>query len=107
MSHGRRVRPGWARFRAMVLERAHYRCECSGCEHCGEGCRRPGKLEAAHVVSVYKAPEREMDPTNVRALCRFCHLQETLAERRRDTPQSVAWRQLVNELLSYNMIKCD
>ena len=91
--------PGWARFREMALNRAHYRCECSGCGHCGDGCGRPGKLEAAHIVSVWKAPGREMDPSNVRALCVKCHLQETLAERRGDTPQTLAWRQLVRDML--------
>ena len=87
----------------MVLERAHYRCECSGCGHCGEGCGRPSKLEAAHIVSVYKAPEREMDPTNVMAKCVKYRLSQTLAERRGDTPQSTAWRHLVNDLLCDKM----
>ena len=99
MASGRRMPPGWARFRRMILERAHYRCECSGCGHCGTGCGRPGKLEAAHIVSVWKDPSRELDPSNVMAKCVKCHLSQTLAERRGDTPQTLAWRQLVRDML--------
>ena len=88
MSHGRRYPKGWSRFRKMILDRDGWRCaECS----------RPGRLEVSHIVAVHVDPSRELDPANVRVLCRSCHLN---ADRKPISPETLAWRRLVADTLS-------
>ena len=66
MGHGRRYPKGWSRFRRYILDRDGWRCAA---------CSRPGKLEVSHIVAVHVDPSRELDPDNVRVLCRACHLK--------------------------------
>ena len=87
MGSGRRVPPGWPRFRLMIFDRDGYRCV---------DCGRPGRLEASHDLPVWKYPHLEMDETNVKARCRPCHLA---FDRRPTPPATVAWRQLVRDML--------
>ena len=70
-----------------LLDRDGWRCaECS----------RPGKLEVSHVIPVWKRPDLELVESNVRVLCRSCHLK---ADRKPISPETVAWRALVADML--------
>lgn len=57
----------WQRFRAHYLQMHPLCVECS----------RYGRVKAAvildHIVAFKKAPERALDETNMRPLCRACH----------------------------------
>lgn len=62
-----RIRSAAARrLRAFVLARDGYRCQ-----NCGGHA-----TEAGHIIPILFAPERQLDPANLRALCRPCNLGE-------------------------------
>ena len=77
-------------FRRAVLGRDGWRCK---------ECHRAGRLEVHHLIPVHRAPERELDPSNVVVLCRTCHLGHTRKERQQVSSQRQAWRELVEALL--------
>lgn len=60
--------PQWPKVRAAYIAK-HPLCEC-----CGEDGKTTGGLEAHHCQSFHEHPELELDPTNLIALCRRCHL---------------------------------
>src|SRR5262245_611099 len=57
----------WKRTRREALERAGYRCE-----RCGADVSARGASRVDHVVTRLEAPERALDPSNVRVLCTVC-----------------------------------
>lgn len=57
-------------FRRQMYERDSYTCLHCG-RHGGDGARCD--LELDHIEPVWKAPDRVMDPENVRTLCKSCH----------------------------------
>jgi len=65
----------WQRFRAWWLSQ-HPLCV---------ECEREGRVEVAtdvdHVVSIAEAPERRLDPTNVRSLCHRHHSARTMRDQ--------------------------
>lgn len=80
----------WAKARRACFDRDGHRCRC----RCG--CRRAGRLEAHHIVPLDVDPEQ--DPYAVSGLstrCRRCHVN---IHRRPESPASVAWKALVEEL---------
>ena len=76
----------WARSRRAAFERDGWRCQA---------CGQPGRLEAHHVRPLERggAP---YDLENISTRCRECHLA---AHRRKRSPDEVAWKVLVDELL--------
>lgn len=61
-------------FRKSILKRDNYTCqECGDQNYRGRGSRC--LLEVDHIEPVCVAPDRVMDPTNVRTLCVKCHLE--------------------------------
>ena len=85
MGSGRRYPPGWTRFRRYILERDGWRCV---------ECGKPGKLEVSHIVAVVDRPDLELVESNVRALCRACHLA---VDAKPIPPEVKAWRELMLE----------
>ena len=83
MGSGRRVPPGWPRFRRMILDRDGWRCR---------DCGKPGKLEVSHIIAVYLRPDLELDPDNCRVRCRGCHL---VADRKPESAERRAWCEYV------------
>ena len=83
----------WAAVRRAVFERDGYRCVM---------CGKAGRLECDHVTPLQRAPGQDpFDPNGLQTLCRRCHIRKTAAEnRRRLTPEELAWRGLVTELLT-------
>lgn len=80
----------WKVVRRQVFDRDGWRCT---------RCGRVGRLECDHVVPVARggAP---FALSNLRTLCRGCHVRETgCANRRALTPDEAAWRVLVRETL--------
>ena len=64
----------YQRFRLAMYKRDKHACqECGDRNHKGRGSRI--RLELDHIVPVCDAPERVMDPSNVRTLCRPCHFK--------------------------------
>ena len=86
--HSRR----WAHVRRFVLTRDGWRCVI---------CGRAGRLEVDHITPMVREPGQDpYDPNGLQALCRRCHIEKTRAENRRPlTPQELAWRELVDELI--------
>jgi len=84
----------WARLRRRILDRDRWRCR---------RCGRAGRLEVDHRVPIAEGGEA-LDPANLQALCRGCHVAKTRAENRArrepGPPEVEAWRELVDELLS-------
>ena len=76
----------WAVVRRAVLDRDGWRCVL---------CGKAGRLEVDHVVELHKggAP---LDPANLRALCRGCHLAR---HKRPQTEAERRWAALVRDLL--------
>ena len=70
--------PEWRAFRAEALRRFGNRC----CQ-CGHVSDRANPIEFDHIVSIKQAPERALDITNVRPLCRRCHSRRTAQEQGR------------------------
>ena len=83
----------WARTRRAVFERDGWRCV---------RCGRAGRLECDHVVPLEADPGQDpYDPDGLQTLCGSCHIRKTAAENRRPlTPEELAWRGLVSELLT-------
>jgi len=61
---GARRSPEWRRVRQL------YMSDIDSCSVCS---RRRG-LEAHHIIPFHLAPDLELDPLNLIALCRRCHL---------------------------------
>ena len=59
--------PPWRRLRALVLAQHPV---CQACD------RQPSK-HVDHIQSRRSAPRRQLDPTNMRALCPGCHGHKT------------------------------
>ena len=76
----------WAVVRRAVLDRDGWRCVL---------CGKAGRLEVDHVVELYKGGAA-LDPANLRALCRECHLER---HRRPQTEAERQWAALVEKLL--------
>lgn len=79
----------WAAARRAVLDRDGWRCT---------RCGRAGRLEVDHIQPLASggAP---FALSNLRTLCRGCHIVTTAAgNRRRRTPAELAWDALVAEL---------
>ena len=88
--HLRIDRKAWRRVRRDVLERDGYRCR---------DCGRAGRFEVDHVKPLHHggAP---LDPDNLQALCRSCHIHKTAQENQRQIgPKEAAWRELVSDML--------
>ena len=83
----------WAAVRRAVFERDGWRCR---------KCGRAGRLEIDHIVPMQREPGQDpFDPNGLQTLCRRCHIRKTAAENRRPlTPEELAWRGLVTELLT-------
>jgi len=64
-------RRAWRAVRAQVLARDGFRCR---------QCGRRGRLEVDHVVALDQGGA-ELDPENLQALCRHCHMVKTRSER--------------------------
>lgn len=64
----------WAELRTRILKHRRV-CERTDC---GSSYR----LNVHHVVSVKKAPERRLDPSNLQVLCHRCHSRLTALENR-------------------------
>lgn len=62
--------PKYKTFRKAMFERDSYTCLLCGARS-GNGKRCD--LELDHITPVWEAPDRVMDPTNVRTLCKPCH----------------------------------
>ena len=64
-------------------------------------CGRAGRLECDHVMPMQREPGQDpYDPNGLQALCRSCHVAKTATENRRpQTPDEMAWRALVAELI--------
>ena len=60
----------WQRLRLQVFERDGWRCT---------DCQRPGALECDHIT---RDPALFWEPSNLRTLCRGCHIERHAAERR-------------------------
>ena len=76
----------WQAIRKAVLERDRYRCQ-----DCG-ALRYP--LEISHIVAVRDGGSDEL--TNLRVLCRSCHLRIDA------DPEARAWRDLLAERYGRN-----
>lgn len=63
--------PAWRELRAQFLWE-HRVCSVPG-------CGKPSK-HADHVISRRRAPDRELDPRNLKALCHSCHSRKTTAQ---------------------------
>jgi hypothetical protein len=62
----------YQRFRLLILKRDHYTCQlCGDHNHKGRGSRIT--LHVDHIKPVCLAPDRILDPTNARTLCKTCH----------------------------------
>jgi len=61
---GARRASGWPKFRKAFISN-HPECLI---------CGREKKVEAHHIVPFHLAPDLELDPENLLALCRRCHL---------------------------------
>ncbi len=63
----------WDRLRVVILQRDSYLCQV--CLHA-----KPSRITAAAAVDhiVCKARNGTDDPSNLRAICRACHLKKTL-----------------------------
>ena len=70
-------RAPWRRFREAMRQQRPL------CENCLAAGRHMETEEIHHLVSPREAPDRILDPTNVRALCTACHSRETNEEIRR------------------------
>ena len=83
----------WAAVRRAVFRRDGYRCV-----ECGKASR----LECDHIVPMQREPGQDpFDPNGLQALCRSCHVAKTATENRRpQTPDEMAWRALVADLLT-------
>jgi 5-methylcytosine-specific restriction protein A len=68
----------WRRLREQHLRRNR------ACVGVIEGQRRPcgeWATDVDHIVSVRDAPERRLDPTNLRSLCHSCHSRRTALDQ--------------------------
>ena len=74
----------WERIRKMILRRDGYRCA---------DCGNPGRMEVHHSVSPLISPELVYEPSNLRSLCRSCHID--LHGRETVHPEIQAWREFV------------
>jgi 5-methylcytosine-specific restriction endonuclease McrA len=59
----------WRRFRERIIA-AHPYCSTPG-------CGSTDRLNVDHIETVREAPDRRLDPTNVRVLCHSCHSART------------------------------
>lgn len=85
----------WKALRRAIVERDGWRCTACG--------RAAGRLEVHHVKSVFDGGAM-YDPSNLRTLCRDCHLEQhrdTHARLRRATmrPDRLAWAEFVQARL--------
>ena len=73
----------WEKARQAALLRDAYRCQCKGCEGCGDGCGRAGILQVDHRVPLNDGGEM-YDLGNLQALCADgrvgCHFWKTKGE---------------------------
>lgn len=64
----------WRKFRARVLEeRGKWCVECGAWDD---------RANLDHIETVRSAPEKRLDPSNVRVLCHSCHSRRTGGESR-------------------------
>ena len=66
----------WKEIRAKILERANNRCEMCGVENHSEYIRKKDGKRIKHVLTIahiYDESPECVDPTNLKALCCFCH----------------------------------
>lgn len=58
-----------------MFRRAMYERDAFTCRHCGarSGNGKRCDLELDHISPVWESPDRIMDPSNVRTLCKPCH----------------------------------
>ncbi len=67
--YGVKIRKGVEKLRPQILQRDRYRCRLCG--------RRGGAakfLTMHHILPIWARPELALDPTNIAAVCRPCHL---------------------------------
>ena len=79
----------WQVIRQIVKKRDGYKCR-----NCGFG----GRLEVDHIVPIAQGGD-PFDLSNLRSLCRGCHLQITgKGNRKPVSPERAAWNKLVDAL---------
>lgn len=69
---GLRDTAAYQEFRKAILRRDNYTCKICGDKN-RKGRGKRCKFEVDHIIPVCVAPDRVMDPTNVRTLCAPCH----------------------------------
>ena len=82
----------WAAVRRAVFERDGWRCV---------KCGKAGRLECDHITPLQRQPGQDpWDVNGLQTLCRAGHIEKTRHENRRPlTPDELAWRGLVGELI--------
>lgn len=86
--------PRWKVAREFVIHRADWKCE---------RCGRTDRLEVHHIDPVKNRDgepiDADFDPSNLEALCRPCHFEETgKANRRPKTRHEIEWDSYIAEL---------
>ena len=91
-NHERLHAQRWAWVRRAVFQRDEYRCI---------ECGMAGRLECDHVTPLEREPGQDpYDMNGLQTLCRECHIKKTRRENGRElTPDEIAWREAVDELL--------
>ena len=81
----------WQVLRRQVFRRDGYRCR---------SCGRPGRLEVHHVRPLARGGAA-WSITNLKALCRACHILVTSKENQRElTPAELKWQRLLAAMLA-------
>ena len=89
----------WPAARRACLERDNWRCQCRGCERCGDGPPHYGN-EADHITPIDRMPaDADLCAlAGLQCLCRGCHIVKSRGEVKPDTPGRAAWRALLAEM---------
>ena len=86
--HAALNRSRWRRIRRQVLDAAGWRC--ARCGRYGHEC---------HHIQPLDRGGSPYDPENLECICRFCHIQLTREQNRRQlTEEQQKWRELLEEL---------
>ena len=85
---GKRRRPGarrrgydaeWEQLQKRVV--AWWRAEGLPCGLCGRPIRATARVDVDHIQTVAEAPERRLDPSNLRVAHHHCHSRRTAQDR--------------------------
>ena len=72
----KRYPKNWKQIRQQILERANNHCEMCGVENHSEYVRKSDGKRIRHVLTIahiYDERPENCDPSNLMALCCFCH----------------------------------